>query len=334
MNRQQLGNSQLTVTPLGLGLAALGRPGYINLGHADDLNHNHAVSAMEAQAHRVLDAAWAAGIRYFDAARSYGKAEDFLGSWLTQRGIEATAVTIGSKWGYTYTADWQVTLPAGQKHEVKEHTLPVLQRQIQESRARLGSYLDLYQIHSTTLDSGVLTNTAVLEELARLRNAGLAIGFSVSGPQQADIIWRALEIEFDGVLLFAAVQATWNLLEQSATPALEAAHTAGVGVIIKEALANGRLTPRNSSPSFQSQMTILQTQANAQNCTVDALALAAVINQPFVNVTLSGAAQVDHLHSNLNALKVPWNASLADKLRELTEPAEIYWHTRSQLAWN
>ncbi|RMD96588.1 MAG: aldo/keto reductase, partial [Bacteroidetes bacterium] len=148
MNRQPLGKSGVLVTPIGLGLAALGRPGYINLGHGDDLNHHYAVAAMEAQAHLVLDAAWEAGIRYFDAARSYGKAEEFLGSWLAKREIGTTAVTVGSKWGYTYTADWQVNVPPGQKHEVKEHSLPVLQRQIQESRAALGSHLDLYQIHS------------------------------------------------------------------------------------------------------------------------------------------------------------------------------------------
>ena len=44
-----LGSSGLTVTPLGLGLAALGRPGYINLGHAADLAHDYDVAAMEAQ---------------------------------------------------------------------------------------------------------------------------------------------------------------------------------------------------------------------------------------------------------------------------------------------
>lgn len=38
MQRRSLGKSGLRVTPIGLGLAALGRPGYINLGHADDLN--------------------------------------------------------------------------------------------------------------------------------------------------------------------------------------------------------------------------------------------------------------------------------------------------------
>ncbi|MEE4263931.1 MAG: aldo/keto reductase, partial [Desulfobacteraceae bacterium] len=322
MNREQLGNSHLSVTPMGLGLAALGRPGYINLGHGDDLNYNHDVTAMEAQAHKVLDAAWDAGIRYFDAARSYGKAEDFLSSWLAKRGITEKECTIGSKWGYTYAADWQVNLPEGQKHEIKEHSLPVLQRQILESRALLGGHLDLYQIHSTTLDSGVLANGAVLRELARLRDTGLRIGFSVSGPQQADTIRRALEIEFDGVLLFSTVQATWNLLEQSAASALREAREAGMGVIVKEGLANGRLTPRNDSPEFQRQMALLQARAETQNTTVDSMALAAVINQPFVDVVLSGAACVDHLKSNLQALKIKWNDSLAEMLDALVEPAE------------
>ena len=81
-------------------------------------------------------------------------------------------------------------------------------------------------------------------------------------------------------------------------------------------------------------MALLQAQAKAQNSTVDALALAAVINQPFVYVTLSGAACVEHLQSNLQATKISWNSSLAEILRELVEPAEMYWHTRSQLAWN
>jgi aryl-alcohol dehydrogenase-like predicted oxidoreductase len=334
MDEKQLGNSHLSVTPIGLGLAALGRPGYINLGHGNDLNNNHAVTAMEANAHRVLDSAWDAGIRYFDAARSYGKAEDFLHSWLAKRVITENEVTISSKWGYTYTADWQVNLPKGQQHEIKEHSLPVLQRQMRESRALLGNHLDLYQIHSASIDSGVLANQAVLLELARLREAGLSIGFSVSGTQQADTIRRALEIEFDGVPLFSAVQATWNLLEQSVASALGEAHEAGIGVIVKEGLANGRLTCRNDSPEFQRKMALLQAQAEGQNVTVDSIALAAVINRPFVDVALSGAACVDHLKSNLQALKIKWEDELEEMLVALVEPAESYWHIRSQLAWN
>ena len=85
MEARSLGRTGLTVTRLGLGLAALGRPGYINLGHADDLQRDYDVDAMRARAEAVLDAAWAAGVRYFDAARSYGRAEEFLAGWLARR---------------------------------------------------------------------------------------------------------------------------------------------------------------------------------------------------------------------------------------------------------
>ena len=91
----------------GLGLAALGRPGYINLGHAADLSAGHDPDAMRANAHAVLDAAYDAGVRYFDAARSYGRAEEFLADWLRRRNLLPDQVFVASKWGYTYTADWR-----------------------------------------------------------------------------------------------------------------------------------------------------------------------------------------------------------------------------------
>jgi aryl-alcohol dehydrogenase-like predicted oxidoreductase len=53
-------------------LAALGCPGYINLGHGEDYQDRRTVEEMEQRAFEVLDAAWDAGVRYFDAARSYG----------------------------------------------------------------------------------------------------------------------------------------------------------------------------------------------------------------------------------------------------------------------
>ncbi len=326
-----LGKTRLQVSPIGVGLAALGRPGYINLGHAGDLKHNYAVDKMEAQAHSVLDAAWAAGVRYFDAARSYGRAEQFLGSWLKSRQIDPTSVTVGSKWGYTYTANWQIN---AEHHEIKEHSLPVLERQWAESRQNLGAYLDVYQIHSATLDSGVLDNTAVLTELAGLKSDGLAIGLSLSGPAQAETLQKALTVEVDGVRLFDTVQATWNLLEPSAGPALQAARAAGVGIIIKEALANGRLTPRNDDPAFANKLALLRQQAERLDTSIDALALAAVLAQPWADVALSGASTVAQLQSNLRALTVAFDATAGDALSALVEPPQIYWATRQNLAWN
>jgi aryl-alcohol dehydrogenase-like predicted oxidoreductase len=331
MQTTTLGRTGLSVSRVGLGLAALGRPGYINLGHAEDLARDYDVAAMQGRAHTVLDAAWAAGVRYYDAARSYGRAEDFLASWLQARGIAAPAVTVGSKWGYVYTAAWRTEAEA---HEVKQHSLDTLERQLDESRTLFGAHLDLYQIHSATLDSGVLDNLPVLERLARLRDDGVAIGLSLSDARQAETLRRAMTVRLGGAPLFAPAQATWNLLERSAGPALAEAHAAGMGIIVKEALANGRLTARNAAPGFAAQRRTLEDQARRLGCSIDALALAAVLAQPWADVVLSGAASVAHLRSNLAALNVRWDTAADTALAALAEDAETYWKTRASLQWN
>jgi aryl-alcohol dehydrogenase-like predicted oxidoreductase len=331
VNLRQLGRTGLLVSPIGLGLAALGRPGYINLGHAEDLGWDYEVAAMEAHAHGVLGAAYEAGVRYFDAARSYGRAELFLTSWLRSRGLTPGDVIVGSKWGYTYTADWKIEADV---HEVKEHSLHVLQRQWGESQENLGRYLDLYQVHSATLESGVLENDLVLEKLARLRSqGGVVMGLTVSGSRQAEVIERAAGLTVADERLFDTVQATWNLLETTTAPALAAAAAAGMGIVVKEALANGRLTPRNSEPDFAPKLALLKAEAQRLDTTIDGLALAAVLAQPWVTTVLSGAARADHLRSNVGALDVAWDAQAAERLASLAEPPEQYWQRRSELEW-
>src|SRR5207237_5595783 len=100
----------------------------------DDLSGDYDIAAMEAKAHAVLDTARAAGVRYFDAARSYGRAEEFLSSWLSSRRISPGDVTVGSKWGYTYTANWRVD---AERHEVKDHSRATLVRQLEERQGLL-----------------------------------------------------------------------------------------------------------------------------------------------------------------------------------------------------
>src|ERR1700675_5027557 len=227
---------------LGLGLAALGRPGYVTLNHSSDLGGHYDPSIMESHAHNVLDAAFDAGIRYIDAARSYGRAEDFLASWLRKRAIEPGEISVASKWGYTYTAGWSTSAA---QHEVKDHSLTAFERQLAESVERLGQYLSLYQIHSVTAESKTLEDDALINAIARLRERGIRAGLTVSGAGQSVAIRRALDVRRDGERVFDSVQATWNLLERGAESALEDAHDAGMKVVVKESLANGRLTQGN-----------------------------------------------------------------------------------------
>ena len=314
-----LGVTGLRVTAIGLGLAALGRPGYLNLGHGEDLGSDRSVEALERRAHEVLDAAYEAGVRYFDAARSYGRAEEFLGSWLRGRGFVPGEVTVGSKWGYTYTADWQVD---ADPPEVKDLSVDTFRRQLEETREQLGEHLALYQIHSATIESGVLDDAAVLAALAELRDGGVRVGLSTSGPEQGKTVERA--IETGG---FDTVQATWNVLEPSTGPALAAAHEAGMGVIVKEAVANGRLTSRGAIPE-------LDEVARRLGATADAVALAAVLAEPWVDVVLSGAATREHLVSNLAAWGLPWDDEAAAALAGLAEEPGNYWQERSDMQWN
>jgi aryl-alcohol dehydrogenase-like predicted oxidoreductase len=289
---------------IGLGLAAVGRPGYINLGRSRDLD-DLSVAGLCARTWELLDAAYAAGVRYVDVARSYGRAEEFLASWLDAR-PEATDVVAGSKWGYTYTAGWRTDADV---HEVKDHSVATFDRQLAETRAVLGDRLNLYQIHSVTPDSPALTDPSLHERLADLAATGVTVGFSTSGPDQAAAIRAALEIP-----VFRSVQATWNVLEPSAGAALTEAHAAGLRVIVKEGMANGRLA----------------TVLSGFDAPADAVALAAILAQPWADVVLSGAATGAQLASNLRALDVPVDL---ERLAPLAEPPAAYWKTRSGLPW-
>ncbi|MEU4833611.1 aldo/keto reductase [Streptosporangium sp. NPDC023615] len=317
--RRPPGLSGPAVTRIGLGLAALGRPAYITLGRTEDLGGDRDVPAMRERTWAVLDAAWAAGVRYLDTARSYGRAEEFLAGWLRERDIAPDAVAIGSKWGYAYVGGWR--MDAG-RHEVKELTADRFRAQLEQTRALLGEHLSLYQIHSATAESGVLDDEDVLDGLRALRAEGVAVGLSTSGPDQAETIDRAV-----GTGVFDTVQSTWNLLERSAGEALARAHRAGLGVIVKEGVANGRLTAR-AAPAA------LATAARERGVTPDALALAAVLARPWAGTVLSGAVSAVQLRENLAAADVGWDAELDERLAGLAEEPAGYWSTRGALPWS
>ncbi|MCW5889490.1 MAG: aldo/keto reductase [bacterium] len=333
METRTLGDTGLVVTPLGIGLAAIGRPGYITLGRDRDLGAARTPDDLRARCFAMLDAARAAGVRYVDAARSYGRAEEFLGAWLRARGVAPGALTVGSKWGYRYTAGWTIDAVV---HEEKELSLARFRAQLAESRTHLGAWLDLYEIHSATLESGVLDDQALREALCDARAAGVyrAVGLTLSGPTSAATLARALAAGAGGRRVFDVVQATFNLLEPSLAPQLAAAHAAGLGVIVKEVHANGRLTATNARPADAALVARLATVAAAATMGVDQLAIAWALRHPFVDVVLSGAATPEQLASHRDAVERPLDAATADDLRAAAEPPERYWKTRASLPWS
>jgi aryl-alcohol dehydrogenase-like predicted oxidoreductase len=321
METTPLGRDGPAVSRIGLGLAAVGRPAYITTSRDTDLGADRTETAFRDRTRRLLDAAYAAGVRYVDVARSYGSAEAFLAGWMSDRG-DVGDLVVGSKWGYTYVGGWDVTAAV---QEVKDLSLATFERQFAETRALLGTRLRLYQVHSLTIESGVLDDVPLLSALAEHRRQGLLIGITTTGPNQAATIRQALDVSVDGLPLFASVQATWNLLEPSAGEALAEASAAGWAVLVKEAVANGRLTDAGDAGA---PGTPLGEAAVAAGVTPDVLALGAALAQPWASVVLSGAATTAQLASNLRAPAAP-----VDAVGDLAEPPTRYWATRSSRPW-
>lgn len=299
---------------IGLGLAAIGRPAYITSGREHTMPPGRSVEALRARTYELLDAGWAGGIRYVDAARSYGLAEEFLGGWLATHPNRRAELTIGSKWGYRYVGQWRMDAPL---HERKDHSLAAFDEQWPETLAALGSAPELELIHSVTPESPALGDEALLDRLRGLAERGQRLGLSTSGPHQGEVLDAALALPASP---FSAVQATWNPLEPSAGPALARAAAAGWFVVVKEPLANGRLAP-GGDPAVEAIAADLGVSA-------DRLALGAALALPWADVVLSGAVSLDQLASNLLA------APDADALAGLAEPPKRYWVERSARAWS
>jgi aryl-alcohol dehydrogenase-like predicted oxidoreductase len=326
-----------SVRRIGIGLAAVGRPAYITAGRERDLGDARHVEALRERTWAVLDAAYAAGIRYVDAARSYGRAEEFLAGWLAARPA-VTDVEIGSKWGYRYVGDWRLdgvpmVSSAGAvpgTHEVKDHSVEAFAQQFAESLALLGNRLAVYHVHSATLDTGALDDAELHRAMADLREHGIRVGISTSGPRQAEAVRRALEVAVDGEPLFTSFQSTWNILEPSVGPALSEAADAGARVIVKEAVANGRLAPGGATNSRDDRVASL---ADELGTSVDRLAFAAVLAEPWAGIVLSGAVDPAQVASNAAATALTIPDEVEDELLDLAEPAEQYWAARSARSW-
>ena len=97
-------------------------------------------------------------------------------------------------------------------------------------------------------------------------------------------------------------------------------------------MANGRVLAPDARGARA-----LRAAADARGTTVDALALAVAMAQPFAPMVLSGAATVSHLEANADALRVAESLAPADAaalVAACAVPPEEYWAARGALAWN
>ncbi|AUC85330.1 oxidoreductase [Polaribacter sp. ALD11] len=312
---------------LGLGTAALGRPQYINVRQEDCDNSN--LAKFRKQSFTVLEEAYNLGVRYFDTAPGYGLAEALVLEWLQTK--NDSSIEIATKWGYTYTANFNANATV---HEVKEHSFSKLKEQWNFSKQLL-PYLKVYQIHSATLETGVLENTEVLEQLVFLKKEhNLKIGLTTTGTNQVEVIKKALNILVDGESVFDLFQVTYNFLDQSLLEISAELIRQNKSIIVKEALANGRVFKNENYPHYKEMYATLETLAKKHIVGVDAISLKYCEQTIPNSIVLSGASTAKQLKENLKINSFTLSTDEIETLNSLKVSPESYWTERKRLAWN
>ncbi|PQJ76312.1 aldo/keto reductase [Polaribacter glomeratus] len=312
---------------LGLGTAALGRPQYINV--RQETCDNSDLAEFRKHSFSVLEAAYNSGIRYFDTAPGYGLAEALVVEWLQTK--DDKSIEIATKWGYTYTANFDKKAIV---HEVKEHSISKLNEQWNFSKQLL-PYLKVYQIHSATLETGVLENKQVLEQLAFLKKEhNLKIGLTTTGTNQIEVIKKALTVLVDGEQIFDLFQVTYNFLDQSLLAISKELTSQNKSIVIKEALANGRIFKNKNYPHYNKMHTIVENLAKKHKVGVDAISLKYCEQTIPESIVLSGASNVKQLEENLKMNSFSLSSDEIELLNSFKVAPEFYWSERKKLQWN
>jgi len=214
MERRPLGNTGLSVSPIGFGAFKIGRNQGIKYprGYAlpDQREVDHLLNA-------VLDI----GINYIDTAPAYGVSEQRIGSAIGHRRSE---FILSTKIGETFTH--------GQSSY--DFSAQEVRNSLHRSLKRLATEtVDIVFIHSHGQDLEIINQTDVVSTLIELRDQGLVRAIGLSGKTvqgaQAALAWADV------------IMVQYHLDDKTHEQVIAKAHNQGIGVVVKKGLASGQL---------------------------------------------------------------------------------------------
>jgi len=283
------GTTGLAVSRLGLGCGGIGE-----------------ARVTEGDAERLVHAALDLGITFFDAARSYGAAEERLGRAL---GARRGGVVISTKGGYGANGcdDW---------------TGACIARGIDEALGRMRTdHVDVFHLHSCPLD--VLRREDLHEALIRARHAGKIRVAAYSGDNEA-LAWAA------GCETFGSVQCSINVFDQHALrDSVPRAASRSMGVVAKRPLGNApwRFHERPGADDVAAAWDRMHAMSlDPAPLSWDELALRFTAFAPGVSSAVVGTTRAEHLAAAARAVAAgPLPADVAARVRAAFDAVGAGW---------
>ncbi len=291
MHHRKLGKTNLNVTVIGFGGRAIGGDSY---GETEDRWSKVAIAR-----------SFGAGGRFIDTADrfGYGRSETLIGSITNCR----ADVIIATKGGLNFYDD-----PSAPH---KDFSADYLTFAADESRRRLRKpVLDIYLLDEPGADA--LADGSAFDTLDALKAAGKIRfgGVAADSPAAARLAVESGRID--------VLEITFNLLahEPERLAVLKAAAETGVGVIVKEPLANGALTGKFSGdetfptesiradiPDFAARVTAARQFAflAQPNRTLAQAAILFALSHPAVSVVVPGCKTQEQTRENFAAASSP-----------------------------
>lgn len=249
MDQRQLGARGPWVSTIGFGAFKIGRNEQTKYGAEYALPDDEDVS-------RLLNGLLDRGVNYIDTAPAYGLSEERIGMAIaTRRGEYVLSTKVGE------------TFENGVS--TYDFSSGAIERSIERSLLRLQTdKLDVVLIHCNADDLAIQRETDAIRTLQRLREQHIIgqIGLSAKTVEgaQAGLTWAdVLMVEY-------------HLADRSQEEVIAAAHSAGIGVIVKKALASGKL-PASEGLRF-------------------------VLANPGVSTVVVGTLNAHHMQQNLDAV--------------------------------
>lgn len=342
MHYRQLGNSDIKVSVLGLGT--------MTWGHQNSENDAHQqIDLALAEGINLIDTAE----MYPTPTRgeTWRTTERFIGNWLAANSARRADIVLASK------IAGPAREPGGQLHirdGLTRHDRSNIVEALDGSLKRLNTdYLDLYQLHWPDRPTNIFgqreypytedTQSVAIEEtlsvLADQVKAGKVRHVGVSNETPWGVAEFIKQSERLGLSRIVSVQNPYSLLNRLYEGGLsEFTHREGVGLLAYSPLAFGTLTgkylggarPEGSRlaavyRTFSRYDSVLAQEAIAayvqlaqeHNLTPAQLALAFVINKPFVASALTGQTSLVQLRDNLSARNVTLNQEILTRIEAI-----------------